>query len=89
METLETLYTFLYYYGFGLFLPSIQPQSLLELTRTGFEESVTELYTIFLKQYLHFFRDFATGNLFLTLVSITDNIGSMLFKFDDCAGQGI
>jgi hypothetical protein len=43
-------------------LPSVQPQSFLEWTRTSFEESAAEFYTILL----------GGGNLFLTLVSKTD-----------------
>jgi hypothetical protein len=34
------------------------------------------------------FRDVGGGNLFLTLVSKTDECGSMMFKFGNCAGRG-
>jgi hypothetical protein len=34
------------------------------------------------------FRDVGGGNLFLTLVSKTDQSASLMFKSGDCAGQG-
>jgi hypothetical protein len=34
------------------FLPSVQPQSFLEWTRTSFEQSVVEFYTILLEKHL-------------------------------------
>jgi hypothetical protein len=39
--------------GLEHLLPSIQPQSFLEWTRTSFEQSVTELYTSILEERLH------------------------------------
>jgi hypothetical protein len=34
------------------FLSSIEPKSFLELTRTSFEQSLTELYTILPEEHL-------------------------------------
>jgi hypothetical protein len=34
------------------FLPSVQQQSFLEWTRTSFEQSVVEFYTILLEEHL-------------------------------------
>jgi hypothetical protein len=46
------------------------------------------LYRSSWRTSLSCFIDFGGGNLFLTLVSKTDQSGSMMFKSDDCAGQG-
>jgi hypothetical protein len=48
METLETLYTFLYLYGV---LPSVEQQFFLEWNRTSYEQSLTEFYTILLEEH--------------------------------------
>jgi hypothetical protein len=37
---------------FHHFLPSIQPQSFLEWTRTSFEQSLAEFYTILPEEHL-------------------------------------
>jgi hypothetical protein len=42
----------------------------------------------FLKDILNCFRAVGGGNLFLIVVSKTDQIGSVMFKSGDCAGQG-
>jgi hypothetical protein len=52
METLQILYTFLYLYGVGPLLPSLQQQFFLEWTRTSFEYSLAEFYTINLEEHL-------------------------------------
>jgi hypothetical protein len=51
METLWVLYTFLFSMVMDHLLPSIQSQSL-EWTRTSFEQSLAELYTILLEEHL-------------------------------------
>jgi hypothetical protein len=55
METLQILYTFLYYtiiWCWTTFLPSVQLQSFLEWTHTSFEQSLEEFYTIHLVEHL-------------------------------------
>jgi hypothetical protein len=59
-------------------LPSVQPQSFLEWTRTSFEQSLAEFYTILL----------GGGNLSLILVSKTGQSGLIEFKCGDCVCQG-
>jgi hypothetical protein len=54
-------------------LLSIQTRSFLEWTGTSFEHSFAEFYIIL-------FQDVGGGNLFLTLVSKTDNNGSMVLE---------
>jgi hypothetical protein len=66
-------------------LPSVRPQSFLEWILTSFEQSLTEFYTILLEEHLE--RDVEGGNLFLTLVSETDQSGSLMFKSGDGAGH--
>jgi hypothetical protein len=51
METLQTLYPFLYQYGVGPTFALVQPQSFLEWTHTSFEESLAEFYTILLEEH--------------------------------------
>jgi hypothetical protein len=60
---------------------SIQPQSL-EWTHTSFEQSLAEFYIIILEEHLQ-----VALEVFLTLVSKTDQSGSVMFKSGDCAGQ--
>jgi hypothetical protein len=70
-------------------LPSIQPESFLEWTRTSFVQSLADIYTPILQEHLHVaFRDVGGGNLFLSLVSKIDQSGSVMFKSSDYAGQG-
>jgi hypothetical protein len=52
METLQILYTFHYECGVGHLLPSVQPQSCLEWTRTSLEQSLAEFFTILLEEHL-------------------------------------
>jgi len=63
-------------------LPVIQLVSFLECTHISSEQSPV--------QYCAALRDerLLVGNLLLTLLSKTDHSGSMVFKSDDCAGQG-
>jgi hypothetical protein len=69
-------------------LPSVEPQSFFELTCISFEESQSELYTVFLRTSSSCFRDVGGGDLFLALVSKTGQSRSMIFKSDDYAGEG-
>jgi hypothetical protein len=70
-------------------LPAVQPQAFLKWTCTSFEQSLTELYTILLQEHLQIALDMLeVGICFLTLVSKTDQSGSVMFKSDYCAGQG-
>jgi hypothetical protein len=69
-----------------LFL-SVQPQ-YLESTPISFEQSLAEFYTILLEEYLQTALEILEVGMFLTLVSKTDQSGSMMFKSGDCAGQG-
>jgi hypothetical protein len=39
-------------------------------------------------EYTHMYSYVGGGNLFLTLVSIADQSGSMMFKSGDCVGKG-
>jgi hypothetical protein len=52
LETLQILYTFLYYMVLDQLLPSTQRQSFLESTRTSSERSLVEFYTILLEEHL-------------------------------------
>jgi hypothetical protein len=52
MGTLQIPYKFLYLYGAGPFLPSIQPQSFCRWDRTRFRQSLPEFYTILLEEHL-------------------------------------
>jgi hypothetical protein len=50
--------------------------------RISFEQSLAEIYTILLEEHVpSCFRDVGGGNLFLTLVSKTDQSGSMVFDY--------
>jgi hypothetical protein len=70
-------------------LPSVQPRSFLEQTRISFEQFLAEFYPILLAKQLQVaFRNVGGGNLFLTLVSETENSGSVMLKTGDRAGQG-
>jgi hypothetical protein len=61
----------------------------LEWTRTSFEHSLAEFYTILLEEHVQVALEMlGGGSLFLTLVFKTDQSGSMIFKSGDYAGQG-
>jgi hypothetical protein len=56
----------------------------LEWTGTSFEQTLVEFYTILLEEHLQVaLRDVGGGNLFLSLVSKTDQSASMMFKYGD------
>jgi hypothetical protein len=58
----------------------------LEWTRTRFEQSLAEFYTIPLEEHLQYLINVGGGNLFLILVSKTDQAYSMMFEAGDCVG---
>jgi hypothetical protein len=72
METLQILYTFLYKYGFGAIFAfsTAQPQSFLEWTRTSFEQSLAEFYTILLKEYRQVALEVLEVGVFSSLQSL-------------------
>jgi hypothetical protein len=67
-------------------LPSVHLESFLEWTSTSFEQSVAEFYAILVEEHLQV--ALAGGNLFLTLVSKTNQSYSVMFKSGDFSGQG-
>jgi hypothetical protein len=67
-------------------LLSIHPQSL-EWTRTSSEQSLAQYCTILLEEHHEVALEIG-WNLYLTIVSKTDQIGSVMLRSGDCAGQG-
>jgi hypothetical protein len=61
METLVTDTHFFINVVLGHLWPSIQPQSLLEWTRTSFEQSLVEFYTIPLKKLIQVALEMEVG----------------------------
>jgi hypothetical protein len=89
METLQILYTFIYEYRVGPSFAFNTAAILLGIDSYKFwTVSSGSLYHSSWRTSSSRFRDVGGGNLFLTLVSKTDQNGSMTFKSGDCAGQG-
>jgi hypothetical protein len=72
METLQILYAFLYYYGVGPSFPFNTAAALLGMNSCSFEQPLQEFYTILHEERL---QVVGCGNLFLSLVSKTDQSG--------------
>jgi hypothetical protein len=58
----------------------------LEWTRTSLEQSLSEFYTIFLEEHLQVALKMLDVGIFLTLVTRTDQSGSVMFR---CGGPDL
>jgi hypothetical protein len=69
-------------------LPSILLHSFLEWTHTSFEQCVAEFYTVLLEEHLQVALEMSEVGICSSLVSKTDQSGSVMFKSGDGAGAG-
>jgi hypothetical protein len=70
-------------------LPSIQQQAFLEWSHVSFEQPLEEFYTVLLEEHLQVaLAILEVGICSSLLVCKTDQIGSMMLKPGDFAGQG-